>query len=191
MRKVILMMIVSLDGFIDGPNGEMDWIPFEEEFQRYVNGMHGVEVDTILYGRVAYQKTGNQDPNVLVRIYPGPAQDIIEWVNKLDGMTKVVFSRTLTGVEGKNVRLAKGSIEDEVLKLREEPGRDMQLIGGSALVSEFIRLGLVDEYRVMVAPVLLGGGKPLFKGVVERRNLQLAKVDTFPSGLVILHYRPR
>ncbi len=191
MRKVILMMMVSLDGFIDGPNGEMDWIPFEEEFQRYVNGIHGVEVDTILYGRVAYQKTGNQDQNMLVRIYPGPAQDIIEWVNKLDGMTKVVFSRTLTGVEGKNVRLAKGSIEDEVLRLREEPGRDMQLIGGSALVSEFIRLGLVDEYRVMVAPVLLGGGKPLFKGVVERRNLQLAKVYTFPSGLVILHYRPR
>jgi dihydrofolate reductase len=191
LRKVILMMMVSLDGFIDGPNGEMDWIPFEEEFQRYVNGMHGVEVDTILYGKVAYQKTGKQDPDILVRIYPGPAQDIIEWVNKLDGMTKVVFSRTLTGVEGKNARLARGSVEEEVARLREEPGKDIQLIGGSALVSEFIRLGLIDEYRVMVAPVLLGGGKPLFKGVVERHNLQLTKLDTFPSGLVILHYRPR
>jgi dihydrofolate reductase len=189
MRKVILQMMFSLDGFIDGPNGELDWVPFDEEFQKYVNHEHSSTFDTILFGRVAYQKTGKQDADVLVRLYPGPPQDVIDWVNNLNKMTKIVFSKTLKEV-GDNAWIISEDLEEEVNRMKQQPGKDMQLIGGPGLVSTFIRLGLIDEYRIMVAPVILGGGKPLFKGISDKVKLKLLRTKTFASGLVILYYQP-
>ena len=188
MRKVILQMMISLDGYIDGPNGELDWIPFEEDFQKYMNKEHISTFDILLMGRVAFQKTGKQDATILVKLYPGPPQDVIDWVDNLNKMKKIVFSRTLKKAEG-NVTIVSGDIEYEVRKLKQQPGKDMQFIAGPGLVSTFARLGLIDEYRLMVVPVVLGGGKPLFKGLNEKLNLRLVSTRAFASGLLLLHYK--
>jgi dihydrofolate reductase len=187
MRKVVLDMMVSLDGYIDGPNGEMDWVPFDEELQRY-NNQDLRTYDTFLFGRVAYQKAGTMDLDQFVRLY-GDSPDVVEFVNLVNSMNKVVFSRTLDKVEGKG-RIVSGNIVEEVRKMKQQPGKDMALAAGPGIVSEFMRNGVIDEYRIGVAPVTLGGGKPLFKGITERRHLQLTATRAFRSGLVVLNYQP-
>ena len=180
-------MMVSLDGYIDGPNGEMDWVPFDEEFQKY-NNEDLSTYDTFLYGRVAYQKTGTMNMNEFVQLY-GETPDVIEFVNRVNNMTKIVFSRTMENIEGHG-RVISGHIEEEVTKLKQQPGKDMALVAGPGLVSTFVRHGLIDEYRIGVAPIILGGGKQLFKAIADKRQLKLSGTRTFHSGIVMLNYQP-
>jgi dihydrofolate reductase len=179
-------MLVTLDGFFEGPNGELDWtfVVWDEEFQKYTNNELR-SMDAILYGRVAYQKTGHQNMDEL-----GPeTESTIEFVNNVNNIKKVVFSKTLEKVEG-NAILIKENIEGEISKMKQQPGKDLMLIGGPDLVSTFIKLGLTDEYRIGVVPISLGTGKSLFKGIKDKLNLKLIKTKTFNSGLVVLYYQP-
>jgi dihydrofolate reductase len=103
-------------------------------------------------------------------------------------MQKIVFSKTLEKVEWKTTRIVKDHIAEEILRMKQEPGRDMVLLGGAGLASTFMNLGLIDEYHLIVNPLVLGGGKPLFKDVKERHKLKLINAKTFKSGKVVLHY---
>jgi dihydrofolate reductase len=186
MRKVALSMLITLDGFIAGPNGELDWAMgvWEEGFQRD-NIDEFRSADAFLYGRVAYQKTGKANVEDL-----GPVTKLTtEWVNLLNNMKKYVFSRTLRSVND-NAVIIKGNIEEEVLKLKNQPGKDLLLVCGPELLATFIKLNLIDEYRIGVVPIVIGGGKPLFRDVRDRLDLKLIKTKTFDSGLVMSYYQP-
>jgi dihydrofolate reductase len=186
MRKVILAMQVTLDGFIEGPNGELDWAMKEdEETWRYVFDLQRSS-DTLLLGRVmypAFEKYWLAAP-----ANPSSTKNEIEYARLADKMQKIVFSRTLEKVGWKSTRIVKDHIAEEIQRMKQQPGMNMVLLGGAGLVSTFMKLGLIDEYRLIVNPIVLGGGKPLFKDVKERHSLKLIKTKTFKSGKVVLHY---
>ncbi len=186
MRKVIVAMQVTLDGFIEGPNGELDWAMKEDEetWNDHFELMRSV--DTLLLGRVMYpdyEKYWLAAPT-----NPSSTKNEIEYARLADKMQKIVFSKTLEKVGWKTTRIIRDHIAKEILKMKQQPGKDMVILGGAGLVSTFMNLGLIDEYHLVVNPVILGGGKPLFKDVKERRTLQLINTKTFRSGKVVLHY---
>lgn len=178
MRKVFWQMMASLDGFMEGPNRELDWHVVDEDFNRYVAGMLD-SIDTILLGRVTYQ--------LFADYWPSASDPEAPAMNEL---AKIVFSRTLENVEWKNSRLARGSVAEEVARLKQQPGKDIALFGSADLASTFLRLGLIDEYRILVNPIVLGEGKPMFKDVRDRTSLKLSTTKTLGSGVVILSYHP-
>jgi len=108
----------------------------------------------------------------------------------MNELPKIAFSRTLEKAEWNNSRLVKGNIAEEVARLKQQPGKDLALFGSADLASTFIRLGLIDEYRIFVNPVVLGAGKPMFKHIKERTTLKLSKAETLSSGVVVLYYQP-
>ena len=157
MRKVVLAMQVSLDGFTVGPNGEMDWISVDDQVWEYVNDQLR-SVDTFLLGRVTYQQWEYYWPAALTN--PSSTKNEIEFSRLADKTQKIVFSRTLKKVDWKNTRLVKENIAEEIAKLKQQPGKNLVLSGGASLASTFMKLGLIDEYRILVNPVVLGSGKP-------------------------------
>jgi len=187
MRKVILFMIVTLDGFIGGPNGELDWMVKDDEMDKVLITDLLSTVDTILVGRATYQVFENYWP--VVATNPSSSKDMIDLAHWIENTPKIVFSKTLEKVEWKNSRLIKENIADEIAKLKQQPGKDMVIFGGVGIVSTFIKLGLVDEYRLRVHPVALGSGKPLFKDIKDRMKLKLLECAKFNSGVVALHYQ--
>jgi dihydrofolate reductase len=179
MRKVILSMMLSLDGFIEGPNRELDWHVWDEEMEKYMYDDVLNKVDAILLGRVAYQLLADYWPSATDSIAP-----------KMNNLPKIVFSKTLQKVEWNNSRLVKENIADEVSKIKQQPGKDLVLFAGADIASTFIQLDLIDEYRIIVNPVVLGSGKPLFKDINDKLNLKLLKTKTFSCGNIILYYQP-
>jgi dihydrofolate reductase len=183
MRKVIYSMGVSLDGFIAGPNGEIDWSAPDEELHRFHNqqtrelGAHFC--GRRLYEEMVYWETADQNPSA------GEAE--LEFARIWQNLPKIVFSTTLEKVEG-NARLAGGGVAEEVAQLREQPGKDLA-VGGAGLASSFTKLGLIDEYRLFVTPVVLGGGTRYFPALDERINLELVETRTFASRVAYLRYR--
>jgi len=186
MRKVILAMQVTLDGFIEGLKGELDWAMKEdEETWKDVFELQK-SADTLLLGRVMYpvfEKYWLAAPT-----NTSSTKNEIEYARLADKMQKIVFSKTLEKVEWKTTRIVKDHIAEEILKMKQQPSKDMVLLGGAGLVSTFMNLGLINEYHLNVNPVVLGGGKPLFKDVKERHKLKLIKTKMFKSGKVVLHY---
>jgi dihydrofolate reductase len=183
MRKIIYSMTVSLDGFIAGPNGEIDWSPPDEELHRFHNEQVG-ELGAHLLGRRLYEEmlyweTADENPSA--------ADFELEFARIWKALPRIVFSNTLERVEG-NARLARDSVAEEVARLTEQPGRDVA-VGGAGLASTFIKLDLVDEYRLFVSPVVLGGGTPYFPPLDKRLNLELVETRTFGSRVVHLRYR--
>ncbi len=143
-------------------------------------------VDTLLLGRVmypAYEKYWLAAP-----ANPSSTKNEIEYARLADRTQKIVFSKTLEKVEWKTTRIIKDHIAEEVLRMKQQPGKDMLILGGAGLVSTFMNLGVIDEYHLVVNPIVLGGGKPLFKDVKERHRLKLMNAKTFRSGKVTLHY---
>jgi dihydrofolate reductase len=176
-------MGVSLDGFIAGPGGEIDWGAPDEELHRFHNeqarelGAHFC--GRRLYEEMVYWETADQNPS---------AGDIeVEFAHIWQALPKIVFSNTLEQVEG-DARLATGGIAEEVAKLKEQPGKDLA-VGGAGLASSFIELGLVDEFRLFVSPVVLGAGTPFFPALEDRIDLELVETRTFGSRVVYLRYR--
>ena len=183
MRSLIYSMGVSLDGFIAGPNGDIDWSAPDEELHRFHNEQ-ARELGAHLCGRRLYEvmrywDTADQNPSA--------AEHELEFARIWQTLPKIVFSRTLTDAEG-NARLATEGIAEEVAKLREQPGKDLG-VGGAGLASACIKLGLVDEYRLFVNPVVLGGGTPYFPALEDRTNLELVETRTFGSRVVYVRYR--
>jgi dihydrofolate reductase len=183
MRKLVYSMSVSLDGFIAGPDGGIEWGGPDEELHRFHNQQVG-EVGVHLLGRRLYEtmlywETADENPS---------ASDYeLEFAHIWKSLPRIVFSKTLEKVEG-NARLAKEGVAEEVAKLKEEPGKDIA-VGGAGLASTCIELGLVDEYVLFVYPVVLGGGTPYFPALEERINLELVETRTFGSRVVHLRYR--
>jgi dihydrofolate reductase len=175
---------VSLDGFIAGPGGEIDWSAPDEELHRFHNEQTR-EIGTHLCGRrlyeeMVYWETADENPSL-----PEPER---EFAGIWQDLPKIVFSKTLEKVEG-NARLATdGVAEEEVARLKEQPGKDLA-VGGAGLASTCTRLGVVDEYRLFVSPVVLGGDTPYFPALDERIDLELVETRTFDSRVVYLRYR--
>ena len=178
-RRVILDLAVTLDGFIEGENGEVDWCIMdpEMEFNLFLDN-----IDTILYGRKSYDLWGKYTPQNDAN---ETEKEMWEMVHSKE---KYVFSRTQTGTENKVTFINKNIIE-EVNKLKNQSGKDIWLYGGASLITTFINLGLVDEFRLSVHPVVLGEGKPLFTDINQRINLQIVGSKKFSSGVVQLIYR--
>ncbi|HEY4098784.1 MAG TPA: dihydrofolate reductase family protein [Baekduia sp.] len=182
MRKLIYSMNPSLDGFIADADGQIDWgVPDEELHQFHndeVRALGGHLLGRRLYETMVYWETADQDPSA------GPI--VRDFAAVWQALPKVVFSTTLTTVEG-NTRLATDGLAEEVARLKEEPGQDLA-IGGAGLAAEAIRLGLVDEYRLFLNPILLGAGTPYFPALEARIPLELIETRTFASRVVYLRY---
>lgn len=180
-RKIVLDLAVSLDGFIEGINGETDWCIMDEDmdFIKFLSS-----VDTILYGRKSYDLWGEYTPG---KESSDMERKIWELVHS---KKKYVFSKKLTRIDN-NVIIINDNIAGEVNKLKKEPGKDIWLYGGASLITTFMNLGLVDEYRLSVHPVILGSGKPLFVDIKQRQELKLVDTRRFSSGVVQLCYHPR
>ncbi|MFJ6944016.1 dihydrofolate reductase family protein [Streptomyces wuyuanensis] len=171
MRSVTYSMSVSLDGYIVGPDGGFDWTaPGDDVFL----------MGRRLYETMLYWETADQDPSL--------DDAMLEWAALWKPLPKVVFSTTLSAVEG-TARLASGGVAEEIERLRAEPGEGEIAIGGATLAAEAAASGLIDEYRAVVYPVLVGGGIPYFPQQERRVDLELVETRTFGSGVVYLHHR--
>jgi len=183
MRKLIYSMGVSLDGFIAGPGGEIDWSAPDEELHRFHN-QQARETGAELYGRRLYEvmrywETADDQPSA-------PEHEL-EFARIWKDTPKIVFSRTLEKVEA-NARLVRDSAAEEVARLKAQPGNNLA-VAGAGLASTFMKLGLIDEYRLFISPVILGGGTPYFPPLEERINLELVETRTFGSRVVYVRYQ--
>ena len=184
MRSVTYSMGVSLDGYIVGPDGDIiPAAPPDEEVWRLVTDeIRGVGVHLMgrrLYETMLYWETADQDPSL--------DDEELAWAALWKPLPKVVFSTTLSAVQG-NARLASGGLAEEIERLRAEPGEGDIAIGGATLAAEAAALGLIDEYQVMVYPVLVGGGIPYFPQHDRRVDLELVETRTLSSGIVYHRY---
>ena len=183
MRKVILFNLVTLDGFFEGPNRDINWHIVDDEFNEFAIDQLN-SADGLIFGRVTYELMASYWPT------PAAMTDDPIIADKMNSISKIVFSRTLDRVEWNNTRLVKENIAGEISKLKQQPGRDLFIFGSADLASTLTELGLIDEYRVIVNPVVLGRGAPLFKNIPHQLNLKLLKTRTFRSGNVLLYYQP-
>jgi dihydrofolate reductase len=184
MRNVTYAMGVSLDGYIVGPDGGFDWTaPAKDVFRFWIEEIRSIDVHLLgrrLYETMLYWETADQDPST--------DDDELEWTALWKPLPKVVFSTTLSETQG-NARLASGGLAEEIERLRAEPGDGEIAIGGATLAAQAAELGLIDEYRAMVHPVLVGGGIPFFPQAQRRVDLELLETRTFSSRFVYLRYR--
>ena len=182
MRKLVYAMTVSLDGFVAGPRGEIDWSAPDEELHRFHNERvreTGVQLcGRGLYEEMTYWDTVHEDPSA--------PEYVLEFARIWQALPKIVFSTTLERVQG-NARLATRGLADEVAELKAQPGGDLA-VGGAELAAACIRLGLVDEFQLFVSPVVLGGGTPFFPALDQRVDLELLETRTFGSRVVFLRY---
>jgi dihydrofolate reductase len=181
MRKLIAQTVVSIDGYFEGPNRMIDWHLVDQDYSEYAAGLLS-SVDTILFGRTTYELMARYWPTT--EAYSrDPA--IAKWMNE---HPKIVFSRTLERADWENTTIVRSNIADEIQTLKQQPGKDLVILGSGTLVSELTKLGLIDQYQLMVNPVVLGQGNPLFKGLEERLHLKLEYCRPFASGNVLLCY---
>jgi len=184
MGKLIYSATASADGYIEDAGGSFDWTAPDDEVFRFVSDLLR-PVGTYLFGRRLYEtmlywETADQDPSL--------DDAMLRWAALWKAIPKVVFSTTLSSVQG-NARLASGGLADEIGRLRAEPAEGDIAIGGATLAAEAAALGLIDEYRPRVYPVLVGGGIPYFPRHERRTDLELVDTRTFGSGVVYLRYR--
>ena len=170
MRKVILSNNVTLDGFFEGPNKELDWQIVDGENKEYAIDLLS-KVDALLFGRVTYQLMADYWPAAATN--PSTSKGDLEIADKMNNLPKIVFSKTLQRVEWNNSRLVKENIAEEISKMKQQSGKDMVIFGSGSIVSTFMQFGLIDEYRIILNPVVLGNGKPLFKGINDKNHLKL------------------
>lgn len=180
MRKLFWQMNVTLDGFMEGPNRELDYTAglSDPDFDKYASEML-TSIDGILLGRVTYQ--------LFAQYWPSATGTDADRMNELP---KIVFSRTLEKVDWNNSRLVKENVTKEVTRLKQQPGRNLALFGSANLAATLIRLGLIDEYRILMTPVVLGAGTPMFGDIESTLNLKLLQAKTWSSGIVALWYQP-
>ena len=183
MRKLFAFNMVTLDGFFEGPGQDISWHNVDEEFNQFAIEQTST-VDMILFGRKTYE--------VMAGYWPSQAaiKDDPTIAGLMNSLPKIVFSRTLQKAEWNNTRLIRDNIAEEILKLKGQLGRDIAVFGSADLLSTLIQMDLIDEHRIMVNPVIIGSGSPLFKNINEKRKLQFVNIKTFRSGNVLLYYQP-
>jgi len=191
MRKIIASTFVTLDGFMVGPNEDISWVMnnFNDEMGVYAGDLMN-SMDTILLGRVTYE--------IMNKFWPAQTEATASGADKMNMTPKIVFSRSLQKAEWgswDNIRVVNDHVAEEIAKLKKQPGKDMVIYGSANLVQGFTQLGLIDEYQLLVHPLILGSGKPLFTGMADGRQaglpLKLMQTETYKNGVVVLYYQPR
>jgi dihydrofolate reductase len=183
MRKVIYSPMVSLDGFVEGPNRELDWGSIDEELHTYINDRHNM-IDTYLFGRRMYEVMRYWDTAEADRANP---EYILEFARIWKNIHKIVFSKTLEQVQG-NATLSRKNIVEEIAQLKAQPGKNIG-VGGATIAASLMRLGLIDEYWLYVHPIILGSGTSMFPALDHPLNLRFMESRTFNSGVVLLRYQ--
>ncbi len=176
--------MVSLDGYIAGPNGELDWHIVDADFTNYAKKMLE-DADMFLFGRITYEMMAAYWPTDHAK------NDDPAIADKMNSLNKIVFSKTLEKVEWENTEIIKDDIKNRMLELKQQPGKDMVILGSGSIVSTFTQMGLIDEYRVIINPVILGSGKFQFTSAIGRKLLNLIDVKQLDSGVLILYYQPK
>lgn len=177
MKQIILNLAMSLDGFIEGPNGETDWCIMDDDmdFDAFLDS-----IDTILYGRISYEQWGNYQPD------ENAEKTEKEMWAAIHSKNKVVFSHQ--SKTDKNAIYISDNIAEKMAEIKQNAKKDLWLYGGAHLIKTFIGLGLIDVYKISVHPVVLGSGKPLFESIKDRIQLELTDTKIFRSGVVELTY---
>ena len=185
MRKIVLFMHVTLDGFAAGPNGEMNWINIDDEIFDYA-GHRTDEADTGLYGRVTYEMMDAYWPTAADN--PDASKHDIEHSNWYNKVEKVVISTTMQEQGKGKIKIISDSIHERVTELKQQEGKEIVMFGSPGTAHTLMEYNLIDEYWLFVNPVLLGQGISLFKDLKEKIDLKLLESKTFASGVVCLHY---
>ena len=183
MRKVTVFNFITLNGYFQGPGGDISWHPREEETATF-SDEKSQQGSTLLFGRVTYQH--------MASFWPTPAAKQMQPVTA-DGMNKaekIVFSRTLQKADWNNTRLIKEDLVTAVRQLKNEPGSDMTVLGSGSIVTQLADAGLIDGYGFMIDPVALGEGVPVFKGMKNKLELKLTYSKVFRSGVIMVTYEP-
>lgn len=182
MRNVVLFMMTTLDGYYEGPDHGLEWHHVDDEFNEFaiaqLDAMGG-----LIFGRVTYELMASYWPTDAAKA------DDPQVASRMNAMPKFVFSRTLEGIDWANTTLL-GHAEEGVARLKQEPGKDLIVMGSGTLAASLAKRGLIDEYRIMVNPVVLGNGTTLFGGIAQPPHLMLRETRTFASGNVLLTYAP-
>jgi dihydrofolate reductase len=185
MRKLVLFIHLSLDGFASDADGGLRWISFDADLQHYADGIVAT-VGSPVYGRNTYE--------LMAGYWPGVLNDPTEnerdrahakWV---DGATKYVFSRTMKKADWNNTVVINDNIATEINKLKEQPGKDLVIFGSPGLAHSMMELDVIDEYQLTLNPVLLGAGKQVFAKIKNKTNLRLVRATPLKSGVIGLHY---
>ena len=185
MRKLVLFMHVSLDGFAADTKSGLDWISYDNELQQYADGIVAT-VGSPVYGRVTYELMAGYWPTVLDN--PNASEHSKAHARWVDQATKIVFSKTMKKADWNNTIVINDNIAEEINKLKQQPGKDLVIFGSPTLAHSFMELDLIDEYQLTLNPVLLGSGKPAYQNIKDKTNLKLVKATTLKSGVVGLHY---
>jgi dihydrofolate reductase len=182
-RKLISFMVVTLDGFYAGPNDEFDWPNVDDDFNDFAISQIN-DIGTLLFGRATYEGMAAYWPT------PEAVETDPAVAGLMNGIDKVVFSNTLTSADWQNSTLVAGDAVKAIKDLKQQPGKHLALFGSPTLTASLLEAGLVEEVRVMVNPILLGGGKSLYQGLAQRIPLALRWSMAFRSGNVLLCYEP-
>jgi dihydrofolate reductase len=188
LRKLKLQVQMSVDGYIAGPNGEMDWLVWnwDDKLKEYVNGLTE-SVDTILLGRKMTEGFISYWSDVMTK----PDDPWYAFAKRMIEIPKVVFTKTLNKSQWVNTDIATGDLTDEVNKLKRREGKDIIVYGGASFDSSLIKAGLIDEFHLFVNPAAIGNGMTIFKELNEMLKFTLAKSITFDCGVVLLRYEPK
>ncbi|MGE5123935.1 MAG: dihydrofolate reductase family protein [Acidobacteriaceae bacterium] len=186
MRKIILSIPITLDGYIEGPHRELDWVNADDDLHDYFT-QQLKNTDLLLFGRVAYELLASYWPNATSD--PNLPRGMVDFANTINPLPKIVFSRTLEDA-GWNTSIRRSIIPAEIVEMKNQPGKDIGLSGGASIAQAFLHHALVDEIRLMVQPVAIGNGKSLFGGLGDSLKLELLSQQAFESGAVALCYRP-
>src|SRR5918996_2293477 len=188
LRKLKLQVQMSMDGYIAGPNGEMDWMVWnwDDKLKEYVNELTE-SVDSILLGRKMTEGFISYWSDAMAK----PDHPDYAFAKKMIETPKVVFTKTLNRSKWVNTDIATGDITDEIIKLKRQEGKDMVVYGGASFDSSLIKLGLIDEFLLFINPVAIGNGMTIFKELNDIQEFNLVKSIPFDSGEVLLHYETR
>jgi dihydrofolate reductase len=183
MRRLGVFNLITLDGYFAGPGGDISWHSVDEDFQEYAE-RNSTSGNTLLFGRVTYE--------LMASYWPSP--DALEndpiVAEGMNSSPKIVFSRTLSTTDWVNTRLVKDDMLGEVRRLKQQSGKDLTVLGSGSIVAQLAQAGLIDEYQLLVNPVVLGKGKTMFEGIRDKLLLKLVETRAFGNGNVLLRYEP-
>jgi dihydrofolate reductase len=183
MRKIIVREMITVDGFFAGPNGEIDWHHVDTEFNE--DSLKFLDtIDTLIFGRITYDLMASYWPT------PEGLKDDPIIADKMNSLSKIVFSKTVGKATWNNSKIFSEINVEEIKKMKEAAGKDIAIFGSGTIVTALTELGLIDEYRFIVNPVILGKGKTLFANLEKKPKLKLLKTHEFKSGNVSLSYKP-
>jgi dihydrofolate reductase len=189
MRKIVATEFYTIDGLMSDPKDQMDWVTatFSKDMGEYEKSMYDTS-DTLLLGRVTYKIFESYWPTAETN--PAAFQGDSEMALIINNIRKIVFSKSLEKLTWSNSELFTDIMPGEINKLKEQPGQDILVVGSASIVQQLTNLGLIDEYHLLIHPVILGMGKPLFTNINEKHELELSEAKTFKNGVVLLRYQP-